>query len=61
VPTLFACGGKLIVAIAATWAVGASLYIVSVPVSVGGVTKTMSDVLSWPVGKKRSSGKTTLI
>ncbi len=31
-------GGNLIVAIAATWAVGASLYIFSSPVSVHGVT-----------------------
>ena len=38
VPTLLACAGKLMVAIAATWAVGASLYIISVPVSIGGVT-----------------------
>ncbi len=34
-------GGKLIVAIAATWAVGASLYIFSVPVSVHVVTDVM--------------------
>ena len=34
-------GGKLIVAIAATWAVGASLYIFSSPVSVHGVTDLM--------------------
>ena len=34
-------GGKLIVAIAATWAVGASLYIFSSPVSVHGVTETL--------------------
>jgi len=34
-------GGKLIVAIAATWAVGASLYIFSSPVSVHGVTELM--------------------
>ena len=34
-------GGKLIVAIAATWAVGASLYIFSSPVSVHGVTGLM--------------------
>ncbi len=33
--------GKLIVAIAATWAVGASLYIFSSPVSVHGVTDLM--------------------
>jgi hypothetical protein len=31
-------GGKLIVVISATWAVGASLYIFSLPVSVHGVT-----------------------
>jgi len=34
-------GGKLIVAIAATWAVGASLYIFSLPVSVHGITDVM--------------------
>ena len=34
-------GGKLMVAIAATWAVGASLYILSSPVSVHGVTDLM--------------------
>lgn len=34
-------GGKLIVAIAAAWAVGASLYIFSLPVSVHGVTAVM--------------------
>ncbi len=34
-------GGKLIVVIAATWAVGASLYIFSSPVSVHGVTDLM--------------------
>jgi hypothetical protein len=34
-------GGKLTVAIAATWAVGASLYIFSSPVSVHGVTDVM--------------------
>ena len=34
-------GGKLIVALAATWAVGASLYIFSSPVSVHGVTDLM--------------------
>ena len=34
-------GGKLIVAIAASWAVGASLYIFSSPVSVQGVTDLM--------------------
>ena len=35
------CGGKLIVAIAASWAVGASLYIFSSPVSVRGATSIM--------------------
>ncbi len=34
-------GGKLIVPIAATWAIGASLYIFSSPVSVHGVTDIM--------------------
>jgi len=34
-------GGKLIVAISATWAVGASLYLFSSPVSVHGVTDLM--------------------
>ncbi len=34
-------GGKLMVAIAATWAIGASLYILSSPVSVHGVTDLM--------------------
>jgi hypothetical protein len=34
-------GGKLIVAIAATWAVGASLYVFSSPVSLHGVTDLM--------------------
>ena len=34
-------GGKLIVAIAATWAVGASLYIFSSPMSVHGVTDVL--------------------
>ena len=38
---LLVCGGKLIVAIAAVWAVGASLYIFSSPVSVHGVTGLM--------------------
>ena len=35
------CGGKVIVAIAATWAVGASLYIFSSPVSVHGVKEAL--------------------
>ncbi len=34
-------GGKFIVVLAATWAVGASLYIFSLPLSVHGVTGTM--------------------
>ena len=34
-------GGRLIVAIAATWAVGTSLYILSLPVSAHGVTAIM--------------------
>jgi hypothetical protein len=41
VHTLLVRGGKLIVAIVATWAVGASLYIFSSPVSVHGVTDVM--------------------
>ena len=35
---LLVCSGKLIVSIAAVWAVGASLYIFSSPVSIHGVT-----------------------
>ena len=38
---LLVCGGKLIVAIAAAWAVGASLYIFASPVSIHGVTGLM--------------------
>ncbi len=38
---LLVCSGKLIVAIAASWAVGASIYIFSSPVSVHGVTGLM--------------------
>ena len=38
---LLVCGGKLIVAMAASWAVGASIYIFSSPVSVRGVTDLM--------------------
>jgi hypothetical protein len=34
-------GGRLIVAIAATWAVGASLYIFSSPISIHGVTDVL--------------------
>ncbi|MFT5501383.1 MAG: hypothetical protein ACI88G_001520 [Woeseiaceae bacterium] len=35
------CGGKVIVALAATWALGASLYIFFSPVSVHGVSSVM--------------------
>jgi hypothetical protein len=35
------CGGKVVVAIAATWALGASLYIFFSPVSVHGVSSVM--------------------
>jgi predicted membrane chloride channel (bestrophin family) len=41
VHTLLVRGGELIVALAATWAVGASLYIFSSPISVHGVTDVM--------------------
>lgn len=50
-------GGKLIVAIAATWAVGASLYIFSVPVSGHGVTGVMmpnSGIVVEAIAKEQS-------
>lgn len=41
VPAVLACGGKLVIAIAAIWAMGASLCVVSLPVSIGGVTDVL--------------------